>query len=194
MSDRGMKRQRWEALGLLAALLAAVTLLLSLQWFEFLFIPGSAAVSSLSLSGFESSAGFGALMLANLALLVSLLFSTRGFQRIFAILQIVLGAAVLVLGITVVGDPVESAQKRLSEVSGLSDGEALVTIISEVHHSGVLDVAFFVSAALLALTGVFLLMRSHAWPVKTAQSRYANEAGEETNPWDELDTGGDFTA
>lgn len=194
MSDRALKRQRWEALSLLALLLVVITLLLSLQWFEFLFVPGSAAVESLALSGFESSAGFGALMLANLALLVSLLFSTRGFQRVFAVLQTVLGVALLVLGLTVVGDPVESARKRLSEVSGLSDGEALVTIISEVHQTGVIDALFFIGAALLALTGIFLLMRSQAWPVKTAQTRYANEAGQETNPWDELDTGRDFTA
>lgn len=179
--------------------LAGLTLLAFTQtWVDSTVTSPSGGVVRVAATGSDAAPALSALSLAGLALFGAITIAGPVFRLILGVLEVVLGACVVLSAVLAVADPIGSAAHAITKVTGV-DGDSSVRDIVQSHSMTAWPwVALVTGVAMMAL-GVAVVLTSKRWPASTRRYqavRLVDENGT-TDPvvaWDTLSTGADPTA
>lgn len=193
-----MSPQRIRTLSLIVpALVAGLALLSWTQvWVEVELSDGARVAAA----GDVAAVAVPALALAGLALIAALVLAGPVFRLILGLLQMALGAAILVSAILALTDPIAASQPAVTALTGI-DGDASVReLVTSASTTGWV-VACLIAGALGLVGGLLIAAFARRWPQRTRRyetARWDTENGE-TAPdrfgeWDALSDGSDPTA
>ena len=181
-----------------AALGALALLAWTQPWFDLELDAGQ----HLSVAGQSAAPALSALGLATLALAGALAIAGRRFRVVLGVIELVIGALVVVTSVTALIDPVAASASVISDATAVSGAESLAALVASVSVTAWPYLAVVIGA-LLALVGVAVVVTSRRWPGPTRRyetgtaetgTAEATRTGEgATGAWDALSEGRDPT-
>lgn len=160
MSGRRLK----SAIILGVVLLAALELTSSTQpWFALGLVPSASDGSDLPVAGTVAAPALSALALAGLALAAALAIAGPAFRVVLGLLQIVLGASVVLAAATALGDPVRAGSSLVSDATAIAGQESVAALV-ESSSSTAWPVVALVCGVLTSVLGVLVLVTLRRWP------------------------------
>ncbi len=141
---------------------AALALIAATQnWFRADLDQTQLAVSQLEVSGQEANPGLVPLAIAAIASGITLTIVGKVFRVILGAIITLIGVGIVWLSMGFLGDPLKSANTRLSELTGLTGGVQLQYVTA---HETTLWVWIAAAAgALLAFAGIAAVLRGGTW-------------------------------
>lgn len=204
MSERQAQRQSKRP-GSKAILLGIVVLagaggmLAAVQEWAFVtFVPGSATVEELSVTGQQMNSALTLISLAVLAAALVLTIAGPGFRRVIGVLISLLGAG---LALAALREPLTGASARIEEVSGIT-GDAQSALIDTMTVTGWPGVAVALGGVLV-VAGICVAVLSPKWKQGGRKYEAASEVtrtrvpgaatGDRISDWEALSDGDDPT-
>lgn len=195
-----MSARRLKSSTLLAVVaVSALTLLAWTQsWFTVALSGTDASTTSISVAGSVAAPALSALSLAGLALVAALAISGPVLRMLFGVLELALGAGVVLSSLAAIGSPVAASASAVTKVTGLSGAASVAHLVTSVSPSAWPWVAVALGAIAAAL-GVVVLLTTRRWPGSTGRYQSAPAAENRKSPnrvsdWDELSGGSDPTS
>ena len=189
-----MKRPVVVVLGLAVA--GLVMLSWTQTWFTVHLDASSAVVRSVDADGSKAVPQYTALALSSLALFLALTIAGPVVRIVLACIQVLLGVAVVVTGVTALSDPVRAAQGAVSAVAGVSDIGAVRAVVTSVQVTA-WPVVGIVAGGLGAVLGVLVVVVQRSWPGPSRKyggtARRADVPRDAVVDWDDLSAGTDPT-
>lgn len=199
-----MKRSR--PITVVAGLAVAGIVMLSWTqtWFTVHLHAGTAVVSRVVADGAAAVPQYTALAIASLALFLALTIAGRVLRVVLGVVEVLLGAGVVAVGVSALADPVAAAKGAVGEVAGVSDIDAVRRAVSSVDVTP-WPLVGIAGGVLAVLLGVAVLVLQRSWPgpsrkygAATAGSAADARAAAPTvrdavTDWDDLSAGDDPT-
>ncbi|NRD25982.1 Trp biosynthesis-associated membrane protein [Frigoribacterium sp. VKM Ac-2836] len=167
------------------------------DWFHVVVASPQGGELSLDVAGDVAGAPLSALSLASLALFGALTIAGRVFRVVLGVLQVALGASVVLTTSTALADPVRASGSAVTTATGVDGTDSIRSIVSSVEPTAWpwLGLAAGVLAALLGIATVLL---SGAWPRATRKYSatrlvVADPSADPAAAWDALSSGDDPT-
>lgn len=163
------------------------------EWFAVALIDGP----TLSVAGDVAAPALSTLALTCLVLIGALSIAGPFFRVVLGVLQVLLGATMLLSGVLALSDPVQASAASISDATGIAGAAPVAALVSAVAVSPWpwLSTA---AAALVALTGVAVVVTGRRWPGSSRKySPVRLEPAAErsaVDDWDSLSDGGDPTS
>ncbi|KQS22244.1 Trp biosynthesis-associated membrane protein [Frigoribacterium sp. Leaf186] len=183
---------------LLGIVLAGLALLSWTQdWFHVVVASPQGGDLPLDVAGDVAGAPLSALALASLALFGALTIAGRVFRVVLGLLQVALGASVIVTTATAVADPVRASGSAVTTATGVDGTDSIRAIVSSVEPTAWPWLGL-VAGVLAALLGLATVVLSGAWPEATRKYSAtrlvaADPAADPAAAWDSLSGGDDPT-
>lgn len=178
------------SLVLAGVLLGALTLLTWTQPWLVVEIDGD---QQLTVGGQAAAPALSALGLAALALAAALTISGRVLRVILGVVEAGIGVLVAVTAVTALARPVVASASSVTEATGVSGAESIAALVTAVTVS-VWPWMAAVVGAVLALTGVAVVLTSPRWPGPARKyESTASDADTRAGSWDALSEGKDPT-
>ncbi|MEO6504801.1 MAG: Trp biosynthesis-associated membrane protein [Terrimesophilobacter sp.] len=194
-----MFARRIKSLVILVGLaLSALALISWTQpWFTLTLTGGSSAAHSITAQGDEAAPGLPALTLAALALIAALSLAGTIFRRILGVLELLIGASIVLAAAVALSDPVAAAAKLVTKATGVSGKESVSALVASVGQTPWPWIAATLGVA-IGILGVVLLAVGRRWPDSSRRFQTtvpAENTGEGTaTDWDRLSGGSDPTS
>lgn len=192
--------KRLKAITLLAILaVSALTLLAWTQsWFTVELLGEETAKSSIPVAGSVAAPALSALSLAGLALVAALAISGPVLRMLFGVLELALGAGVVLSSLVAIGSPVVASASAVTKATGVSGTASIADLVSSVEQSAWPWVVV-VLGALAGALGLLVLLTTRRWPGSTGryqsvQPAEGRESANRVSDWDELSGGSDPTS
>ncbi|MEF2979184.1 Trp biosynthesis-associated membrane protein [Subtercola sp. YIM 133946] len=171
---------------------ALVFLAWSQPWFT-LTAQGRAGDSiSVTVQGAVAAPALSALALAGLALAAALAIAGIVVRLVLGILEFVLGASILASAVGALANPVLAGQSAVTTATGVAGSSSIQSIATSAG-SSLWPFLAIVAGALMALTGILIVVTLKRWPVsgrKYQPVQFAAEDGRVAgNPVDLIDSG-----
>jgi hypothetical protein len=189
-----MDPRRLRLLTILAVpVFAALTLLAVTQsWWSV-----QLADRSIEVIGTTASPALSALALSSFALAAALAIAGPVFRVVMGVLQLVIGATVVLASVVSITDPVAASASLVTDATGVAGSESVAGLVESVSLTGWPWLAV-VAGVLSALVGVLLLATFRRWP--TASRKYQavrledpSAPRDSVGDWDALSDGADPT-
>jgi len=183
---------------LLGIVLAGLALLSWTQdWFHVVVASPQGGDLPLDVAGDVAGAPLSALALASLALFGALTIAGRVFRIVLGLLQVALGASVVVTTATAVADPVRASGSAVTTATGVDGTDSIRAIVSSVEPTAWPWLGL-VAGVLAALLGLATVVLSGAWPEATRKYSAtrlvaADPTADPAAAWDSLSEGDDPT-
>jgi hypothetical protein len=183
---------------LLGIVLAGLALLSWTQdWFHVVVASPQGGDLPLDVAGDVAGAPLSALALASLALFGALTIAGRVFRVVLGLLQVALGASVVVTTATAVADPVRASGSAVTTATGVDGTDSIRAIVSSVEPTAWPWLGL-VAGVLAALLGLATVVLSGAWPEATRKYSAtrlvaADPTDDPAAAWDSLSGGDDPT-
>lgn len=183
---------------LLGIVLAGLALLSWTQdWFHVVVASPQGGNVPLDVAGDVAGAPLSALALASLALFGALTIAGRIFRVVLGLLQVALGASVVVTTATAVADPVRASGSAVTTATGVDGTDSIRAIVSSVEPTAWPWLGL-VAGVLAALLGLATVVLSGAWPEATRKYSAtrlvaADPTADPAAAWDSLSGGDDPT-
>jgi hypothetical protein len=183
---------------LLGIVLAGLALLSWTQdWFHVVVASPQGGDLPLDVAGDVAGAPLSALALASLALFGALTIAGRVFRVVLGLLQVALGASVVVTTATAVADPVRASGSAVTTATGVDGTDSIRAIVSSVEPTAWPWLGL-VAGVLAALLGLATVVLSGAWPEATRKYSAtrlvaADPTADPAAAWDSLSGGDDPT-
>jgi hypothetical protein len=183
---------------LVGILLAGLALLSWTQsWFHVVVESPQGGDLPLDVAGDVAGAPLSALSLASLALFGALTIAGRVFRIVLGLLQVALGASVVVTTSTALADPVRASGSAVTTATGVDGTDSIRAIVTSVEPTAWPWLGL-VAGVLAALLGVATVLSSGAWPRATRKYSatrlvVADPGADPAAAWDALSGGGDPT-
>lgn len=183
---------------IVSILLSALTLLSwTMTWFV-VELGGDGAGQSIPVTGEVAAPALAALGLAGLALVAALAIAGPVFRIVLGLLQVAIGASIGISAWGAIMDPVASSTPLVTQTTGISGGQSVETLVAAASATPWPAITMVISA-LMALTGVFIVVTARRWP--TATNKYqavrfdeADAPRSAVSDWDSLSDGSDPTS
>ncbi len=203
-----MSPKRVKSTTLLAIVaVSALTLLAWTQsWFTVALSGADTSKTSIAVAGSVAAPALSALSLAGLALAAALAISGPALRMLFGVLELAIGAGVVVSSLVAIGSPVAASASAVTRVTGLSGSASVAHLVTSVSQSAWPWVAV-VFGVIAAALGTVVLLTARRWPgsagryqsVRSGESRGESPAEGTKSPdrvsdWDELSGGSDPTS
>ncbi|WIA98723.1 Trp biosynthesis-associated membrane protein [Curtobacterium sp. MCBA15_012] len=203
---RSLTRARSRPLVVVGGLAVAGIVMLSWTqtWFTVRLHTGTAVVSQVVADGAAAVPQYTALAIASLALFLALTIAGRVLRVVLGVVEVLLGAGVVLTGASALTDPVAASKGAVGGVAGVSDIDAVRRVVASVDVT-VWPAVGIVGGVLAVLLGVAVLVLQRSWPGPTrkygAQTTGAAAAARAAAPaqrdaitdWDDLSAGDDPT-
>lgn len=192
------KRLKMLAIVLTLAVSGGALLTWTQPWFAIALTQGTHAGSTIDVPGESAGTAVAALGLAGLALGGALGIAGRILRVIFGVLEILIGASVVLSGILALADPAGASAKTVTEVTGVAGAEGTNALIASATATIWPGVAVALGV-ILALLGLMVIITGTSWPTSgrkfdsPVQSRQ-DQAHDAVDSWDELSRGEDPTS
>lgn len=186
-------------------LIAGLTMLAWTQtWFTVHLDASSAVATTVQADGSDAASSYSALAIASLALFLALTIAGPVVRVVLAAIEILLGVAIVVTGVSAIADPVRAASSAVSTVAGVQDLDAVRQVVTATTTTAWPYVGV-VSGVLAALLGVVVIVIQRRWPGPSrkygaATARPGTDAPNRPTPprdavvdWDDLSAGVDPT-
>lgn len=183
---------------LLGIVLAGLALLSWTQdWFHVVVASPQGGDLPLDVAGDVAGAPLSALALASLALFGALTIAGRVFRVVLGLLQVVLGAGVVLTTATAVADPVRASGSAVTTATGVDGTDSIRAIVSSVEPTAWPWLGL-VAGVLAAVLGLATVLLSGAWPEATRKYSAtrlvsADPTADPAAAWDSLSGGDDPT-
>ncbi len=183
---------------LLGIVLAGLALLSWTQdWFHVVVASPQGGDLPLDVAGDVAGAPLSALALASLALFGALTIAGRVFRVVLGLLQVVLGASVVLTTATAVTDPVRASGSAVTTATGVDGTDSIRAIVSSVEPTAWPWLGL-VAGVLAAVLGLATVLLSGAWPEATRKYSAtrlvsADPTADPAAAWDSLSGGDDPT-
>lgn len=173
-------------------------------WFTVHLDTSAAVVTTVAADGAAVVPQYTALAIASLALFLAMTIAGRVLRVVLALVEVLLGVAVVATGVSALSDPVASSKGAVGAVAGVSDLAGVRRVVDHVD-VGVWPVVGIVAGVLAVLVGVAVLVLQRSWPGPSRKYDDAAgaRAGSRSRPvavvrdavveWDELSAGVDPT-
>ncbi|WIB14247.1 Trp biosynthesis-associated membrane protein [Curtobacterium sp. MCPF17_050] len=158
-----MKRSRPLVVVVGLAVAGLVMLAWTQTWFTVHLDHSAAVVKTVAADGATVVPQYTAVAIASLALFLALTIAGRVVRVVLAVVQFLLGVAVVVTGISALSDPVAAARSAVGSVAGVSDIGAVRQVVTRVDVS-IWPVVGITGGVLAALLGVAVLVLQRSWP------------------------------
>lgn len=162
------------------------------EWFSVALIDGP----SLSVAGDVAAPALSTLALTCLVLIGALSIAGPFFRVVLGVLQVLLGATMVLSGVLALANPVQASAASVSEATGIAGSGPVAELVASVAISAWPWVST-IAAALIALTGVAVVITGKSWPGSGRKygATKLEPAGERTavDDWDALSDGTDPT-
>lgn len=202
-----MKPARSRPLVVVVGLAVAGLVMLSWTqtWFTVHLDTSAAVVPTVDADGAAVVPQYTALAIASLALFLAVTIAGRVLRIVLALVEVLLGVAVVATGISALSDPLASSKSAVGAVAGISDLAGVRRVVDSVDVS-VWPVVGIVAGVLTVLVGVAALVLQRSWPGPSR--KYDDAAGARSGSradrpvavvrdavveWDELSAGVDPT-
>lgn len=195
-----MSPKRLKSVTLLA--IVAVSALTLLAWTQTWFTIGlsgtDTATTSIAVAGSVAAPALSALSLAGLALVAALAISGRMLRMLFGVLELALGAGVVLSSLVAIGSPVAASASAVTKATGLSGAASVAHLVTSVTPTAWPWVAVALGV-LAALLGAVVSSTTRRWPGSTGRYQQVSPAESRKTPnrvsdWDELSGGSDPTS
>jgi uncharacterized membrane protein (TIGR02234 family) len=201
-----MRRSR-PIVVLAGLLIAGLTMLAWTQtWFTVHLDATSAVATTVHADGSDAVSSYSALAIASLALFLALTIAGPVVRIVLAAIEILLGVAIVVSGVSAIADPVRAASSAVSTVAGVQDLDAVRRVVTATTTTAWPYVGV-ASGVLAALLGVVVIVVQRRWPGPTRKYGATTDrpgAAPATNrptpprdavvDWDDLSAGVDPTS
>ena len=196
-----MKRSRPLVVVIGLAVAGVVMLSWTQTWFTVHLDAASAVTTTVDADGSKAVPQYTALAIASLALFLAMTIAGRVVRVVLAVIEVLLGVAIVVAGINALADPVAAARGAIGEVAGVSDLSAVRRVVTSVDVSA-WPVVGIVGGVLAVLLGVVVLVVQRSWPgpsrkyaaTPTATPKAAPVERDAVVDWDDLSAGVDPTS
>jgi len=196
--------RRSRPLVVVAGLAIAGLVLLSWTqtWFTAHLDATSATASTVTADGSVAASSYSALAIASLALFLALTIAGPVLRVVLAVIEVLLGAAIVAEGVTALADPVATSASAIDGVTGVSDLASIRAAVTSIDTSPWPAVGI-AAGVLAALLGIVVLVLQRSWP-GPGRKYAANEDTVARRPrddaprdavvdWDDLSAGVDPT-
>jgi hypothetical protein len=162
------------------------------QWFAVTLVDGP----TLSVAGDVAAPALSTLALTCLVLIGALSIAGPFFRVVLGVLQVALGATMVLSGVLALADPVKASSASVTDATGIAGSAPVAELVASVAVSAWPWVST-IAAALIALTGVAIVVTGRKWP--GSGRKYSavklEPSGERTavDDWDALSGGTDPT-
>lgn len=163
------------------------------QWFSVELLDGA----TLAVAGDVAAPALSTLALTCLVLVGALSIAGPFFRVVLGVLQVALGATMVLSGVLALGDPVAASAASISEATGIAGATGVAGLVSSVAMTAWPWIST-VASALIAVTGVAVIVTARQWP--TSGQKYGRSSlvadGEHNSidDWDALSDGADPTS
>jgi len=195
-----MSARRLKLVTILAGIALAGSALLSWTqtWFHVVVESPQGGDLPLDVAGDVAGAPLSALSLASLALFAALTIAGRVFRIVLGLLQVMLGASVVLTTATALADPVRASGSAVTAATGVDGTESIRAIVSSSDATAWPWLGL-VAGALAALLGLATVLLSGAWPRATRKYSAtrlvaADPSDDPAAAWDTLSGGDDPTS
>lgn len=160
-----MTGRRLKSAAILAiVLLAALELTASTQtWSTLSLVPTAGDGGDIDVVGTVAAPALSALALAGLALAAALAIAGPAFRVVLGLLQVVLGASVVLAAATAIADPVRAGSALVTEATAIAGQESVAALV-DGSTATAWPVVALVCGASTALLGVVVLVTVRRWP------------------------------
>lgn len=200
MSPRGLRSTSILGGVVIAAIVLASW---SQPWFIVTLTGQSAGHPDLQVGGDVSAPAVAALAIAAAAGFAAMAISGVFFRAVLAVLEVILGASVVLSAILAISTPVAAVEPAVTKATSVAGSDSVQALIG-ANVSTVWPFVALVAGILLALFSATILFTSHRWPISgrryeavglepVGQSR-ENRGDSSISDWDELSGGADPTS
>ena len=162
------------------------------EWFSVALIDGP----TLSVAGDVAAPALSTLALTCLVLIGALSIAGRFFRIVLGVLQVLLGATMVLSGVLALVDPVQASSATISEATGIAGAAPVAAQVASVAATAWPWVST-IAAALIAATGIAVVVTGSGWPGSSRKygATKLEPAAERTavDDWDALSDGSDPT-
>jgi uncharacterized membrane protein (TIGR02234 family) len=136
----------------------------SQPWFTLTAQGRAGDTLSVTVQGAVAAPALSALALAGLALAAALAIAGNIVRIVLGILELVLGVSILASSIAAVANPVLAGQSAVTTATGVA-GTASIQAIATTASTALWPYLAIVAGALMALTGILIVVTMRRWPV-----------------------------
>jgi uncharacterized membrane protein (TIGR02234 family) len=173
----------------------------SQNWATLHIVAADVRVTTLSVTGQESTVLPAGLALVSLATGLVLLTAGRILAFAIALLNVLVSAGLIVTVLLYAASPADFLLKQLSALSGISETDALIELVGATSLGGGLYVAL-IGALVVLLGSILVLVGSSSWKARKSRFERATRGSQTTNAgpvttvdaWDEMSRGDDPTS
>lgn len=167
------------------------------SWFALTLVQGTHAGTTVDVPGEAAGPAVAALGLAGLALGGALGIAGRSFRIIFGVLELLIGASLVVSSVVALSDPAAASSQKVTELTGVSGGQAIHELVASTVPTAWPYIAL-VAGVLLAVVGIAVAVTFRRWPgpsrkFETVSADHGSEAPDAVDSWDDLSRGEDPT-
>jgi hypothetical protein len=194
-----MSPRRTKSVLIVVSLAFSVLALISWTqpWFTLTLTGGSSAAHSITAAGDAAAPAMPALTLAALALIAALTLAGKFFRRVLGVLEVLIGASILLAAVVALFDPVTASAKLVTKATGVSGEASVGSLVTSVGQTPWPWIAATLGV-LITILGIALLAVGHRWP--DSSRRFQSGAPAQGGPggtatdWDSLTGGTDPTS
>lgn len=194
-----MSPRRTKSVVIVIGLALSVLALISWTqpWFTITLSGDSSAAHAITAQGDEAAPGLPALTLAGLALIAALTLAGAIFRRVLGVLQVLIGASILLAAVVALSDPVTASAKLVTKATGVAGEESIHSLVASAGQTPWPWIAATLGV-LIAILGIVLLAVGRRWPGSSRRFQASVPAevpaeGTATD-WDSLTGGSDPTS
>jgi len=186
-----LKRSRLIVLAGLLLLGATVMLSWTQTWFTILANNGT----TIDILGSDAAGSLAALALSIFALVAALSLSSVMVRRVLGVVAAAVGAVVVVVTQSALGDPLRASGAVITEATGISGAQSIRELVDVVNVSG-WPIPAIIAGGLIVVIGLLATFSAHRWPVATKKYDRATTvvADDPASQWDAQSRGIDPTA
>lgn len=195
-----MTGRRLKTLSIIAGVVLAGLALLSWTQTWFVVVLGGQAAGHppIAADGSVSAPAVSALAIACLAALGAMAISGPFFRTVLSVLQVVIGACIVLSAVLALSAPVAAVLSLVTEATSIAGADSAAELIDSVTVT-VWPWAALVSGALLMALGVVVLATGRRWPGSSRKYqpvRFEDAGGSDSavSDWDSLSGGADPTS
>ncbi|WP_144758301.1 Trp biosynthesis-associated membrane protein [Curtobacterium sp. 9128] len=158
-----MRRSRPLVVVIGLAVAGIVMLSWTQTWFTVHLDATAAVTTTVDADGSKAVPQYTALAIASLALFLAMTIAGRVVRIVLAVIEVLLGVAIVVAGVNALADPVAAAKGAVGEVAGVSDLSAIRRVVTSVDVSAWPAVGI-AGGVLAVLLGIVVLVVQRSWP------------------------------
>lgn len=162
------------------------------QWFAVAIVDGP----TLSIAGDVAAPALATLALTCLVLIGALSIAGPFFRVVLGVLQVLLGATMVLSGVLALADPVGASAASISDATGISGATSVAEQVASITGTAWPWVST-IAAALIVATGIAVVVTGKNWPgsARKYSATKLEEAETRTtvDDWDALSEGNDPT-